>query len=226
MQNNNNNNNNNNTYQHLPTPTNKDPMERIVKILSLRKEHEGFLDLEDFRLLVESVLETHPGLEFLADSPEFGDRYVQTVLYRIFYVINASNTGRITARELRKSNFVKVLHLLDAEDDINKVTDYFSYRHFYVIYTSFWKPVFETREPRFLPNDLLEEEAGGVLRCSHALALLGGRSNPPVFKRCSRLRVSLLLLTCALLMTSSHLPKAGCRPRHAHHTDRTRTVRP
>ena len=127
-------------------------MERIVKILSLRKEHEGFLDLEDFRLLVESVLETHPGLEFLADSPEFGDRYVQTVLYRIFYVINASNTGRITARELRKSNFVKVLHLLDAEDDINKVTDYFSYRHFYVIYTSFWKPVFETREPPIPPS--------------------------------------------------------------------------
>lgn len=61
------------------------------------------------------------------------------MLYRIFYIVNMSNTDRITARELRKSNLIAVLHTLDSEDDINKITDYFSYRHFYVIYTSFWK---------------------------------------------------------------------------------------
>jgi hypothetical protein len=34
------------------------------------------------------VLQYHPGLEFLADTPEFQARYAETVIYRIFYTIN------------------------------------------------------------------------------------------------------------------------------------------
>ena len=29
--------------------------------------------------------------------------------------------------------------LLEEEDDINQITDYFSYEHFYVIYCKFWE---------------------------------------------------------------------------------------
>lgn len=46
---------------------------------------------------------------------------VQTVIARIFYVINKSGNERLTLGELRKSNFMDVLSLLDEEDDINKV---------------------------------------------------------------------------------------------------------
>ena len=33
----------------------------------------------------------------------------------------------------------QTLALLDDEDDINQVVDYFSYEHFYVIYCKFWE---------------------------------------------------------------------------------------
>lgn len=41
--------------------------------------------------------------------------------------------------ELRRSNFLQTLALLEEEDDINQITDYFSYEHFYVIYCKFWE---------------------------------------------------------------------------------------
>jgi serine/threonine-protein phosphatase 2A regulatory subunit B'' len=37
---------------------------------------------------LQAVLQYHPGLEFLADTPEFQARYAETVIYRIFYTIN------------------------------------------------------------------------------------------------------------------------------------------
>ena len=61
------------------------------------------------------------------------------VIARIFYVVNRSWSGRLTIGELRRSNFLATLHLLDEEEDINAVTDYFSYEHFYVIYCKFWE---------------------------------------------------------------------------------------
>lgn len=39
-------------------------------------------------ICVQAVLQYHPGLEFLADTPEFQARYAETVIYRIFYTIN------------------------------------------------------------------------------------------------------------------------------------------
>ena len=61
------------------------------------------------------------------------------VIARIFYCVNRSWSGRITIPELRKSNFLAVLATLDEEEDINQVTDFFSYEHFYVIYCKFWE---------------------------------------------------------------------------------------
>jgi hypothetical protein len=39
-------------------------------------------------MYLQAVLQYHPGLEFLADTPEFQARYAETVIYRIFYTIN------------------------------------------------------------------------------------------------------------------------------------------
>ena len=114
---------------------------------------------EDFVPLVQDVVDSHPGLGFLKEATEFHSRYVHTVrlfmLYllsapiesrahlqviaRIFYCVNRSWSGRITIPELRKSNFLAVLSTLDEEEDINQVTDFFSYEHFYVIYCKFWE---------------------------------------------------------------------------------------
>ena len=40
---------------------------------------------------------------------------------------------------MRRSTLLEALHFLDQEEDINKELQFFSYQHFYVIYTTFWK---------------------------------------------------------------------------------------
>ena len=48
-------------------------------------------------------------------------------------------SGQISLQELRRSDLLDVLQFLDDEPNINKETKYFSYEHFYVVYTCFWK---------------------------------------------------------------------------------------
>ncbi|KAJ9518181.1 hypothetical protein QJQ45_010072 [Haematococcus lacustris] len=98
-----------------------------------------YLTYEDFSPVLDMLLRHHPGLEFLAGTAEFQKKYAETVVYRIFYTLNKSGNGRLTMRELRRSDLVEALEALDQEDDINKVLKYFSYEHFYVIYCKFWE---------------------------------------------------------------------------------------
>ncbi|XP_053245713.1 serine/threonine-protein phosphatase 2A regulatory subunit B'' subunit alpha isoform X2 [Podarcis raffonei] len=108
-------------------------------ICLLAKPSSNYLEQEDFIPLLQDVVETHPGLTFLKDAPEFHSRYITTVIQRIFYTVNRSWSGKISLTELRKSNFLQTLALLEEEEDINQITDYFSYEHFYVIYCKFWE---------------------------------------------------------------------------------------
>ncbi|KAF7991987.1 hypothetical protein HCN44_010788 [Aphidius gifuensis] len=94
---------------------------------------------EDLVCLVQDVVETHPGLTFLKEATEFHSRYVHTVIARIFYCVNRCWSGKISITEIRKSNILDIIDLLEHEEDINQVTSYFSYEHFYVIYCKFWE---------------------------------------------------------------------------------------
>ncbi|XVF81015.1 hypothetical protein PTKIN_Ptkin15bG0122400 [Pterospermum kingtungense] len=93
----------------------------------------------DFKPVLRELLATHPGLEFLRSTPEFQDRYAETVIYRIFYHINRSGNGRLTLREFKCGNLIAAMQHADEEEDINKVLRCFSYEHFYVIYCKFWE---------------------------------------------------------------------------------------
>ncbi|KAG8135835.1 putative Serine-threonine-protein [Naja naja] len=79
-------------------------------------EQTGFVSVHSFVAMWRKIayhvdiVETHPGLTFLKDAPEFHSRYITTTLA-----------------------------LLEEEEDINQITDYFSYEHFYVIYCKFWE---------------------------------------------------------------------------------------
>ncbi|XP_061700079.1 serine/threonine-protein phosphatase 2A regulatory subunit B'' subunit alpha isoform X1 [Syngnathoides biaculeatus] len=114
-----------------------DDASRFIHLLA--KPGCQYLEQEDFIPLLQDIVDTHPGLMFLKDAPEFHSRYITTVIQRIFYVVNRSWTGRVSMTELRRSNFLQTLALLEEEDDINQITDYFSYEHFYVIYCKFWE---------------------------------------------------------------------------------------
>ncbi|XP_021181877.3 uncharacterized protein LOC110370411 isoform X1 [Helicoverpa armigera] len=114
-----------------------DMASRFVHILTRGKSNT--LAPEDFVPLVQDVVDTHPGLSFLKEATEFHSRYVHTVIARIFYCVNRTWSGRISIPELRRSNLLQVIQLLEDEEDINQVTQYFSYEHFYVIYCKFWE---------------------------------------------------------------------------------------
>ncbi|KAM4821592.1 serine/threonine-protein phosphatase 2A regulatory subunit B'' subunit alpha isoform 2-T4 [Thomomys bottae] len=116
---------------------NHDDASKFISLLA--KPSCSSLEQEDFIPLLQDVVDTHPGLTFLRDAPEFHSRYITTVIQRIFYTVNRSWSGKITSTELRKSNFLQTLALLEEEEDINQITDYFSYEHFYVIYCKFWE---------------------------------------------------------------------------------------
>ncbi|XP_053747203.1 serine/threonine-protein phosphatase 2A regulatory subunit B'' subunit beta [Panthera pardus] len=98
-----------------------------------------YLVQEDFVPFLQDVVNTHPGLAFLKEASEFHSRYITTVIQRIFYTVNRSWSGRITCAELRRSTFLQNVALLEEEADINQLTEYFSYEHFYVIYCKFWE---------------------------------------------------------------------------------------
>ena len=61
------------------------------------------------------------------------------MVHRIFYLVNRKDDGKISFREFKRSNLLSAFDHVDREDDINKVREYFSYEHFYVLYCKFWE---------------------------------------------------------------------------------------
>lgn len=116
-----------------------DSVSRFVYIMSRGQRSRPYILPEDLVCLVQDVVDTHPGLAFLKEASEFHSRYVHTVIARIFYSVNRSWSGKITMAELRRSDILHVLRLLEEEEDINQIMAYFSYEHFYVIYCKFWE---------------------------------------------------------------------------------------
>ncbi|CAB1429355.1 unnamed protein product [Pleuronectes platessa] len=105
----------------------------------LAKPGCNYLEQDDFIPFLQDVVNTHAGLAFLKDAPDFHSRYITTVVQRIFYNVNRSWNGKISGHELRKSNFLQNVMLLEQEEDVNQLTEFFSYEHFYVIYCKFWE---------------------------------------------------------------------------------------
>ncbi|XP_020578971.1 probable serine/threonine protein phosphatase 2A regulatory subunit B''delta isoform X2 [Phalaenopsis equestris] len=121
----------NNNMMTMDTPT------QIFNIL--KHPDRNYLIQEDFKPVLRDLLATHPGLEFLQGTPEFQERYAETVIYRIFYYVNRSGNGHLTLRELKRGDLIAAMQHADHEEDINMVLRYFSYEHFYVIYCKFWE---------------------------------------------------------------------------------------
>ncbi|XP_034417135.1 serine/threonine-protein phosphatase 2A regulatory subunit B'' subunit beta isoform X2 [Cyclopterus lumpus] len=114
-----------------------DDVSKFVHLLA--KPGCNYLEQDDLIPFLQDVVNSHAGLAFLKEAPDFHSRYITTVIQRIFYNVNRSWTGKITCSELRKSNFLQNLALLEQEEDVNQLTEFFSYEHFYVIYCKFWE---------------------------------------------------------------------------------------
>merc|ERR1719458_1026498 len=107
----------------------------------VKKEHNDWIEREDFSIFLTAILLTHPGLDFLRETQEFQDRYADTVISRVFFVYDRQDVGKIYLNSLRryKPSVTETWKQLADHDDIKMVRDYFSYEHFYVIYCTFWE---------------------------------------------------------------------------------------
>lgn len=107
----------------------------------VKKEHNDWIEREDFSIFLTAILLMHPGLDFLRETQEFQDRYADTVISRVFFVYDRQDVGKIYLNSLRryKPSVTETWKQLADHDDIKMVRDYFSYEHFYVIYCTFWE---------------------------------------------------------------------------------------
>ncbi|GJJ78022.1 serine/threonine-protein phosphatase 2A regulatory subunit B'' [Entomortierella parvispora] len=103
----------------------------------LKQPGVNYITPTDFEVVLQDLVLFHPGLEFLAGNAVFQERYLETVITRIFYDANRRH-GKMTLADLRRSNFDKTLRKLE-NSDLNQTEDCFSYKHFYVIYCKFWE---------------------------------------------------------------------------------------
>eukprot|EP00339_Tiarina_fusa_P001189 CAMPEP_0117075766 /NCGR_PEP_ID=MMETSP0472-20121206/53419_1 /TAXON_ID=693140 ORGANISM="Tiarina fusus, Strain LIS" /NCGR_SAMPLE_ID=MMETSP0472 /ASSEMBLY_ACC=CAM_ASM_000603 /LENGTH=561 /DNA_ID=CAMNT_0004801409 /DNA_START=79 /DNA_END=1764 /DNA_ORIENTATION=+ len=130
-----------------------DPPERFFRLV--KQPDQDCILKDDFLPYIKALLNDHPGLEFLSNHAEFQEKYAVTVITRIFYSVNKCHSGRITSRQVRRSDLLEAFSLVDEEEDINKVTRYFSYEHFYVLYCRFWE-LDHDRDYRITREDLLK----------------------------------------------------------------------
>jgi len=130
-----------------------DPPERFFRLV--KQPDEDCILRDDFLPYIKALLNDHPGLEFLSNHAEFQEKYAVTVITRIFHSVNKCHSGRITSRQVRRSDLLESFSLVDEEEDINKVTKYFSYEHFYVLYCRFWE-LDHDRDYRITREDLLK----------------------------------------------------------------------
>ncbi|KAG0212552.1 Serine/threonine-protein phosphatase 2A regulatory subunit B'' subunit alpha [Mortierella sp. NVP41] len=112
--------------------------DEISMIFSILKQPTAnVLTPTDFEAVLQDLVLFHPGLEFLSGNAVFQERYLETVITRIFYEANR-RYGTMKQSDLRRSNFDKTLRKLE-NSDLNQTEDCFSYKHFYVIYCKFWE---------------------------------------------------------------------------------------
>jgi len=93
---------------------------RTFEVISSSKDKK-YIKPDDFKPLFRYLLDTHPGLEFLQQTPEFQDRYADTVVMRIFFTLDSNDDGLISWRDFKQSNLMDTFLQLSTEKDINVV---------------------------------------------------------------------------------------------------------
>lgn len=114
----------------------------------------SYLLPQDFVAYIDVLLTQHPGLTFLRQTPDFQTKYLDTVIYRIYYELDRFDRGSIHYSELAASRLIDAFRQVDAAEDINSVLLFFSYEHFYVLYCRFWE-LDEDRDMLLAPEDLM-----------------------------------------------------------------------
>jgi Ca2+-binding EF-hand superfamily protein len=108
---------------------------------------------EDLIPLLQCMIDTHAGLAFLKEASDFQQKYIDTVLIRIFYELDVQDHGKVTWQQFSGSELPAAIRQIDETDDISTVLRFFSYEHFYVVYCRFWD-LDEDKDMLISPQDL------------------------------------------------------------------------
>ena len=115
------------------------PLHEKVFNIMLGRNKRNYLVQTDFAPYFASLIHTHPSLKFLESEPALQSSFAKCIIARTFYALDPELRGRVTKRALANSNFCDCLLAVDIANDVSDVTDFFSYEHFYVIFTKMWQ---------------------------------------------------------------------------------------
>ncbi|KAJ2887939.1 Serine/threonine-protein phosphatase 2A regulatory subunit B'' subunit alpha [Coemansia asiatica] len=123
-----------------------------------------YLTRDSIKPLVTDVVDHHYELEFLEGQGQFAQSYAETVVERIFYVANRSWDGKITLPQLRHADILGMLRSIEEGIDVDvESPGVFSYKHFYVLFCSFFE--LDSNRDRLLDaRDLLRYFSGTLSR--------------------------------------------------------------
>ncbi|SBT79585.1 phosphatase 2A regulatory subunit-related protein, putative [Plasmodium malariae] len=99
--------------------------------------NKDYLEFKDFDIYLREVLRRNKSLQFLLEHAEFLERYIESVIVRIYYHIDINDTNKIYLNDLRKHDLAHIWCCLDDTIKVQHVRQYFSYSHFYVYYCTF-----------------------------------------------------------------------------------------
>uniref|UniRef100_A0A8C9GDP3 EF-hand domain-containing protein n=1 Tax=Piliocolobus tephrosceles TaxID=591936 RepID=A0A8C9GDP3_9PRIM len=104
---------------------------------AIKSDDKNYLEFKDFDMYVREILQRNKSLQFLLGHNEFLERYVESVIVRIYYHIDINDTNKIYLNDLRKNDLAHIWCCLDDSIKVQDIRQYFSYSHFYVYYFTF-----------------------------------------------------------------------------------------
>ncbi|KAJ2444303.1 Serine/threonine-protein phosphatase 2A regulatory subunit B'' subunit alpha [Coemansia sp. RSA 2424] len=133
----------------------------------------AYLTRADVKPLVSDVVDNHFELEFLEGQGQFAQSYTETVIERIFYSANRTWDGKLTLSQFRKADIAGVLRTIEGGIDVDiENPGIFSYKHFYVLFCSFFE--LDSNRDRLLDaRDLLRYFSGTLSRRTISRVMMG-----------------------------------------------------
>eukprot|EP00768_Dysnectes_brevis_P006762 gnl/Dysnectes_brevis/5462_a7866_308.p1 GENE.gnl/Dysnectes_brevis/5462_a7866_308~~gnl/Dysnectes_brevis/5462_a7866_308.p1 ORF type:complete len:956 (+),score=409.09 gnl/Dysnectes_brevis/5462_a7866_308:40-2907(+) len=119
------------------SPTSESPLrliDRICPASASGRVPTPSVQRDDLLRLMGLVLRLHPGLDFLAATPEFQVQYAVTVVERILFELDRTHKNCLTLSDIRRSDLVEATWDMQRQKDINQCLRFYSYEHFYVLY--------------------------------------------------------------------------------------------
>ncbi|KAJ1993990.1 Serine/threonine-protein phosphatase 2A regulatory subunit B'' subunit alpha [Coemansia spiralis] len=136
-----------------------------------------YLTRENIKVLVSDVIDHHCELEFLEGQDQYALSYMETVIERIFYNANRSWDGKLTLSQFRQADIVGIMRSVESGIDIDvESPGVFSYKHFYVLFCSFFE--LDCNRDRLLDARDLLRYFNGILSRRTISRIMMGKGKP------------------------------------------------